>query len=347
MSLDIKVNVIKPKRQTYGNIAERFGEDKPASRYEEATLDLEPTENFHYRPTWDPSFELYDHSRTKIKMEDWYALKDPRQFYYATYTINRNKMFEGAESQLTFVENRNLMALVDAESRDLIKKVLLPLRHYEWGANMNNMEITRFGSGTSVTQACAFDAMDRLGLAQLLCRIGLIFDASMNVSEEADKSENSEDGVAGSCLHVTRVEWVGDDLWQPLRKAVENSLVLKDWYELFIAQNFVMDTLVYEFAHNHFDQMMAERGVQSASLITEIFRSWFNDRDRWVMAVLKRTISESDENKQQISDWVNDWAEQVQPAIAALADYAMPEKSGEVVSACMDELERKKSAIGL
>ena len=347
MSLDIKVNVIKPKRQTYGNIAERFGEDKPASRYEEATLDLEPKENFHYRPTWDPSFELYDEGRTKIKMQDWYELKDPRQFYYATYTINRNKMFEGAESQLNFVENRNLMASVDAENRDLLKKILLPLRHYEWGANMNNMEITRFGSGTSVTQACAFDAMDRLGLAQLTCRIGLIFDASMEPPAENEAQKSGDASVAGSCLHVTRVEWIGEDLWQPLRKAVENSFVVKDWFELFIAQNFVMDTLVYEFAHNHFDQFMAERGVQSASMMTEIFRGWFADRDRWVTAVLKRAVSESEENKKLISGWIDAWAEQVQPAITALADYAMPDKSGEVITACMEELERKKSAIGL
>ncbi len=347
MSLDIKVNVIKPKRQTYSNIAERLGEDKPASRYEEATFDMEPKENFHYRPTWDSSFNIYDEGRTKINMQDWYDLKDPRQFYYATYTINRNKMFEGADSQLKFVENRNLMSLVDAGNRDLLKKILLPLRHYEWGANMNNMEITRFGSGTSITQACAFDAMDRLGLAQYICRIGLVFDASMEASAKDKMAEAGDSEVRGSCLHITRIEWVGEDFWQPLRKAVENSFVVKDWYELFVAQNFVMDTLIYEFVHNHFDQLMVERGVQSASMITEIFRTWFADRDRWVTAVLKRTVSENDENKNLISGWIEGWKEQAQPAISALADYAMPDKSGEVVSTCMDELERKKSAIGL
>ena len=136
------------------------------------------------------------------------------------------------------------------------------------------------------------------------------------------------------------------DFWQPLRKAVENSLVLKDWFELFIAQNFVLDTLVYELAHNHFDQFMSERGVQSASMLTEIFRTWFADRDRWVTAVIKRAVNESEENKTLISSWIDEWAEQAKPAIVELADYAMPDKSGEITTACMDELDRKKSAIG-
>jgi phenol hydroxylase P1 protein len=38
---------------------DRFG-DKPASRYQVGTFNVQPTENFHYRPTWDPAHNLYD-----------------------------------------------------------------------------------------------------------------------------------------------------------------------------------------------------------------------------------------------------------------------------------------------
>ncbi len=59
MQYELRYQVIEPKRQTYQNVIDRFG-DQPASRYLEATLDLEPRENFHYRPTWAQDRELYD-----------------------------------------------------------------------------------------------------------------------------------------------------------------------------------------------------------------------------------------------------------------------------------------------
>ena len=56
MELNIASVEIEPKRHTFGHVARRLGEDRPASRYEEAMYDAQPTENFHYRPQWEPEF---------------------------------------------------------------------------------------------------------------------------------------------------------------------------------------------------------------------------------------------------------------------------------------------------
>ena len=50
MTIQIKTIDIEPKRQTFGHIARRIGEGKTASRYQEATLDVQATANFHYKP---------------------------------------------------------------------------------------------------------------------------------------------------------------------------------------------------------------------------------------------------------------------------------------------------------
>lgn len=68
MHIDLRTVSIKPLRHTFDNVARRIGGDKPASRYQEGTLDMQQTANFHYRPTWDPAHEIYDASRTAIKM---------------------------------------------------------------------------------------------------------------------------------------------------------------------------------------------------------------------------------------------------------------------------------------
>ena len=104
MSLEIKTATLEPVRQTFANIARRFGE-KPASRYQEATYDAQATTNFHYRPLWMPEKQLNDPSHTALTMQDWYALKDPRQFYYGAYVQNRAKMQEAAENNYAFFVN--------------------------------------------------------------------------------------------------------------------------------------------------------------------------------------------------------------------------------------------------
>ena len=42
MQVDIKTSDIRPIRQTFSHVARRLGADKPASRYQEATLDMQP-----------------------------------------------------------------------------------------------------------------------------------------------------------------------------------------------------------------------------------------------------------------------------------------------------------------
>ena len=96
MNIDLQARAIQPLRQTFARVAAYTG-DKTASRYQEATLGVQPTANFQYRPTWEPEFELFDTGRTAVKMADWYALRDPRQFYYANWTMARacKSMFIG------------------------------------------------------------------------------------------------------------------------------------------------------------------------------------------------------------------------------------------------------------
>lgn len=77
MSIEIKTNSVEPIRNTYSNIKRRFG-DKPATRYQEASFDIEAVTNFHYKPLWDPQHKLNDPSRSVIRMADWHSVTDPR-----------------------------------------------------------------------------------------------------------------------------------------------------------------------------------------------------------------------------------------------------------------------------
>ncbi|MCP8467486.1 aromatic/alkene monooxygenase hydroxylase subunit beta [Pseudomonas sp. ZM23] len=302
MSIEIKTATVEPIRQTFSHTRRRFG-DKPASRYQEASFDIEAAANFHYRPLWQPDKLLNDPTRTAVHMADWYTVSDPRQYYYGAYVQARARMQENAEHDFAFCERRELLAQVPAQKRALIARLLLPLRHAELGANMNNSGIAADAFGTSVTQMHMFQAMDRLAIAQYLSRIGLLLE---------------DDGLA--LLAEAKQRWLHDTAWQGVRRYVEDTLVVRDWFELSLAQNLVSDGLLYPLLFERFDAQLVAEGAGQVGMLTEFMRLWFSESQRWVDALVKTVAAESEHNRQLIDGWLTQWRARALEALAPLAE---------------------------
>lgn len=319
MTIEIKTSTLEPVRNTFEHIKHRFG-DKPATRYQEASYDVQATDNFHYKPFWDAEHELNDPSRTAIEMEDWYELKDPRQFYYGTYVQQRAKMQDLADNNYSFFEKRNLADLVSDEIKEKLITLLIPLRHVDHTANLNNVYGSAYGTGTVVTQALLFYGTDRLGIAQYLSRIGLILD-----------------GNTGDVLIRAKQCWMEDQPLQGLRALCEKSLLIKDWFELFIVQDLLIDTLVYDLVYSQYDSWLLENGGQDVGMLTEFMQTWHKDSSRWVDNVVKVTVAESEANKQQIEAWIKVWREKVEQALAGYSEALLGSDSLSQSSAVLDK----------
>ena len=159
-------------------------------------------------------------------MDDWYDLKDPRQFYYSTYTVARARQQDTADANFTFVESRGLGDMLPEDVRRVALNLLVPLRHAAWGANQNNTLVCGYGYGVTFTQPCMYHAMDNLGIAQYLSRLGLLLGDVQ-------------------ALEAAKAAWLTAPAWQPLRRYVEDTLVVRDPFELFVAQNVALDGLLY------------------------------------------------------------------------------------------------------
>jgi phenol hydroxylase P1 protein len=328
MHIDLRTVSIKPLRQTFDHVAARIGGDKPASRYQEGTFDLQAAANFHYRPLWDPEHEIFDATRTAIKMADWYAFKDPRQFYYGTYTLARARMQEKAEADFEFVEERKLADSYPQPAKQLALDVLLPLRHAEWGANMNNSSICAYGFGTAITQPCIYQAMDHLGMAQYLTRVGLLLDDV-------------------GALDVAKESWLKDAKWQGLRRYVEDSFVVKDWFELYVAQNLVLDGLLYPLIYTRFDQALAVQGGPVVSMLTRFQGEWYEESSKWVDASIKTAAAESEENRALLSRWVAVYRDRAVAALAPIAAHALGENTNTTMAELVQEFNRRAAKSGL
>ena len=303
MNIALQAREIQPLRQTFGRVAAYTG-DKPASRYLEATLGVQPTEHFHYRPTWEQGFEIYDTRRTAIVLEDWNVLRDPRQFYYASWTIARARQQEAMEANYQFVESRGLAQKMPGALREQALRVLMPLRHVAWGGNMNNCDICARGYGTPFTAPAMFHAMDQLGVAQYLTRLGLAL---------------HEPGT----LEAGRNAWLDDPVWQPLRRLVEDTLVLKDPMELFVAQNLALDGQLYPLIFSHYvDDHLALRGAAAVAMLTSFIPEWHMESSRWVDAVVKTASGESghaEHNSALLTHWYLQWADRATQALEPVA----------------------------
>ena len=326
MTIEIKTATLQPLRNTFEHTQRRFG-DKPASRYQEASYDIAPETNFHYRPLWQPDKLLNDPSRTALVMEDWYAFRDPRQFYYGTYVQARAKLQEITESNYAFFDKRGLADRMSDAIKAKIIRCLVPLRHMELGANMNNVLCTAYGTSTVLTQAFLYNGMDRLGIAQYLSRIGLLLD-----------------GNTGEALASAKDHWMTDAAWQGLRRYTENSLVIEDWCEVFIAQDAVLDTLVYDLMYRQFDAAVTEQGGADLAMLIEFMQEWYKDNSRWVDATLKVMAAESDHNRELLRGWIAEWLEKAVADLTPLAEVAVGEGA---VDAAVEVLNKRLAKAGL
>jgi phenol hydroxylase P1 protein len=237
-------------------------------------------------------------------MNDWYKPLDPRQYYYATYNIARANMNQSADRNFVFAEERALFAKASPAAIKNICQGLLPLRHVHWGGNMNMLEICQSCYGAAIGNPTMFSATDHLGMAQYISRIGLLID-----------------NQSGSSLHDAKEIWLNDPAWQEIRRLVEDSFVVRDWFELFVIQTLGINGVILPLVYKNAEAAWQDAGLTLA-LLTETMSDWLTEEARWSDAVIKMVAAESGDNKIFISNWAKHWinraAEAAKPLSALL-----------------------------
>ena len=328
MQLDIRTIAIKPLRQNFGHLARRPGGNKPASRYVEGTMDLQPVENFHYRPTWDPTFDIFDPRRTKITMKDWYALKDPRQFYYGAWTLARARMQDAQEADFDLVEEKGLAQAYPEEGRKLAQAVILPLRHVAYASNINNSYIGAYSYGIAMSQAATYASMDQLGIAQYITRLGMAFD-------DLDALASAKDA------------WLNAPAWQGLRRYEEDLMVEQDWFEVLVAQNYVLEGLLFHLIYDRLNDKLNGLYGPVVSMLTRFQGEWAFENAKWLDAVLKSACADNPGNAETLAAWFKAWRARAAEALAPIAAMAFGAEAEAALDESIQTLDRRAAKAGL
>ncbi len=303
MQYELRTQVIEPPRKTFTHLVTRYG-DRPASRYEEGTIDIQPKENFHYRPLWDPEHDIYDEAFSAFRLTDPYSFTDPRQFYYAPYVTSRAAMADSVASTLDYLDSRDLLSRLPDAWSAVLGELVVPLRHYESGAQMVSCDIARFGFGTTITQCAAYAAFDRIGNAQALSRVGIALG-----------------GGTAELLGDAKTRWVEDSSLQGLRRYIEELLIEKDWGKALVRLD-VADKLIYGLFYTHLDDAAIDGGAGSYSLVAQHLSSWFKDQRKWVDALYKAWVADPETGAANKALLAASTAEALDAALVALRPVA-------------------------
>ena len=334
MQYELKTQVIEPLRPTFDSLVARYG-NKPASRYLEGTVDIQPMENFHYRPTWAPDKELYDADYTVFKLTDPYSFLDPRQYFYQTYVTARAGMHEVFGKTLDYVSDHHLFDRTPQAWMDLIGRIVIPLRHYESGCQMLYSAAARFSYGASISEVCSFESFDRIGNAQLISRVGI------TMGEQT-----------ATVLKAAKASWMGDGAWQPLRRLVEELLVQPDWAVGVLGSDLVdrlLDTLIYR----HLDEEAIVGGAGAYSLLAQHIGTWYGEHRRWLDHLTSIWFADEtygEANLAAAAQIVTTWMPRAVEAVAAIAaasDAIVPTGASDAVAAKASELASEFKASGL
>ena len=108
-----------------------------------------------------------------------------------------------------------------------------------------------------------------------------------------------------------------------LRRYVEDTLVVQDPVELWVAQNLVLDGLLYPLVYEKFDAALTAEAGPTVSMLLRFQVDWFAETSKWVDATVKTAAAESPENAALLAEWIGHYRDRAVAALAPVAELAL------------------------
>lgn len=242
---------------------------KTKNEYEEVTVRQQPYLHGHYRNIHDPrDYDIFDPRYTRLKCSDWEGFRDPKKFWYTTYVSNRKKMAEEVENGFEYAEEMGIVARLPARWVEALRDLYTPLRHLEYGENVQMQYVIRYALGTPIEQCATFQAYDKTGRAQWISLW------AMNMEEHH-----------GDFLSHGKNMLMDAPEYQPLRRYVEEVLVTEDWAEVVVAENLTLDLLLGNLMYRKFNEEALRHGDSHLSILNLVINKQLDWHRDWAFAL--------------------------------------------------------------
>ncbi|MYE14159.1 MAG: toluene hydroxylase [Gammaproteobacteria bacterium] len=242
---------------------------------------------------------------TGLKVTDWEAFRDPDAMTYRLYNQQQDRAESFVDQAIEqYTERTNGDAGLDNRCVQLLARVLAPSRYMVHGLQMASAYVQQMASTAYVANAAAFQAADQLRRVE------------RTAYRTRQLSLARPDAGFGT---GERAIWEQDALWQPVRRAVEELLVLFAWHDAFVATNLLVKPALDLLSLQEFRAVAEENGDTLDALISA---NLFEDAERsmrWSVALSCFLIEQDEANRQLLTSTARTHRPKVRAAVESFA----------------------------
>jgi phenol hydroxylase P1 protein len=145
-----------------------------------------------------------------------------------------------------------------------------------------------------------------------------------------------------------KVAWMEGDAWQPLRRYIEDCLIVRDPFELFVAQNAALDGLLYPLIYERIvDDYLSTQGGSAVAMLCQFMNDWFDETSKWIDAVLKTVTTESDANREQLETWTTHYSAKAASAMLPIVRLGLADAADEAVTETVAAFKARMKKAGI
>ena len=308
-----------PRSQNPLDGARDFAYIKPSGRrlseYEAVIMHVQPNhpefdgpETFVARRDGGGSWN--DHS-TALKAQSWYAFRDPAQMWQRPYIVRQTEQEKTIERLVHhWAETGTLKAMDPAWAETALGDLYVPCSFYENGLFRNLIISSRETLSDTLNATFMFNATDKARHAQdiILYQLELL-DAGVRL-----RADNAKEA------------WLKDPRFQSLRRLTERVLACRDWGELAVAVNLIVEPLVSQLIYEE----ILGRGAPGAGDVATpvILAEAASDRNRnraWTQALVTMCLDDpehGEHNVAVVNGWLRSWLDDTRTALDDVAVFA-------------------------
>ncbi len=268
------------------------GRKRPPGEYEELTTGVQ----WYGDPVSRTGVGSWRLDSTVIKA-DWDTFRDPSGMYYRNYIVGQDSAERSLDAVFSVAKDGDFVsAIADGWRGDLVTLVGA-MSHAEWGTAMAHQHVQRFSLSPTIACCAQLQVMDKLRSAERdLEWFDLLHPDGENLISEA---------------------WMNSRAMQPLRKLLEEILIVQDWGEVIVATNLALLGMLQPFQR----ELYVRGGRANADFVTAALGAAFaKDAARhtaWTDAYVKLTQAE-ESNATAVSDWLDRYVPDSVAAVEAL-----------------------------
>jgi hypothetical protein len=257
-----------------------------------------PNEGAYYHFPEQYKLGYWDPSKTAWKSGRWETFQDPARQTYRSYHEVQSQRESALTTVLEAARDTAALRHLDEQWLNCLRMFFAPLRFTEWGVSMAMQYVSRFAISGLITNAALLQSFDELRHTQ-------------RIAEWSRDLETEHGGFSGY-----RAQWMDDEMFQPLREYLERLCVTKDWGEVIVATNVVLEPLLQPVLHSAMADLGHAHGDAvlphfSYSLQLDEARHW-----DWARA-LAALIHEDEANIERTQEWIDLWWPRAERAVSA------------------------------